>query len=133
MLRLLEPYARSLLRLIIGFTFSLHGFQKVFGMFGGAGGTGARAKLFTLPWVAGGIELVGGVLVLMGLFTIPAALILSGEMAVGYFMMHASRSFWPIRNGGELAVVYCFLFFYLFFAGPGPVSADAIFRKKKAR
>ncbi len=126
----LEPHARSLLRLIAGFTFSLHGFQKLFGLFGGMGGTGATAKLFSLPWVAGCLETFGGALILIGMFTMPAAFILSGEMAVGYFMMHYPKGFFPIRNGGELAVLYCFIFLYLFAAGPGPLSADYLVRKK---
>lgn len=128
--RSFEPYLRSLLRIVAGFTFSLHGLQKLFGLFGGMGGTGATAHLFTLPWVGGVLELLGGALILLGLFTRPVAFVLSGEMAVGYFLVHFPRGFFPIRNGGELAVLYCFIFLYLFAAGPGPLSADAAFRKK---
>jgi len=131
-IRSFEPYLRSLLRIVAGFTFSLHGLQKVFGLFGGMGGAGATAPPFTLPWVAGFLEAIGGALILLGLFSRPVAFILSGQMAVAYFMVHFPRSFWPIRNSGELAVLYCFIFLYLFAAGPGPLSADAAFRKKSA-
>jgi putative oxidoreductase len=72
------------------------------------------------------IELVGGALVALGLFTRPAAFIASGEMAVGYFMFHAPQSFFPIVNGGDAAILYCFIFLYLFFAGPGSFSLDRV-------
>ncbi len=129
--RFFEPYARSLLRIIAGFTFCFHGLQKLFGLFGGMAGSGARAKMFSLPWVAGCLEAFGGLLIIIGLFTIPVAFILCGEMAVAYSMVHFPRGFWPIRNGGELAVLYCFIFLYLFAAGPGPLSADSLIRRKQ--
>ncbi len=119
-----QPYALSVLRIVAGFTFSLHGFQKVFGLLGGMGGKGATAALFSLPWAAGVIELCGGLLILGGLFTRFVAFVLCGEMAVAYFSTHAPRGFFPVSNGGELAVIYCFVFFYLTFAGPGPWSLD---------
>jgi putative oxidoreductase len=78
-------------------------------------------------WVlsSGGIiEIVGGALLILGLLTRPVAFILAGDMAFAYFMGHASRSYYPIQNGGNLAVLYCFVFFYLVFAGPGPWSID---------
>jgi putative oxidoreductase len=124
----LEPYLRSLLRIVVGLTFSSHGLQKLLGYFGGMGGHGATARAFTILWVAGCLETVGGLLILVGLFTAPVAFILSGEMAVAYFIQHFPHGFWPIRNGGELAVVYCFLFLYLAAAGPGPLSADRALR-----
>ena len=127
---ILEPYTRSLLRVIVGLTFSLHGFQKVLGSFGGMDGSGAKAKLFSYLWVAGGLELAGGLLILLGLFTMPVAFLLCGEMAVAYFRAHFPRGFWPIRNGGELAVLYCFVFLYFFAAGAGPLSLDSIIRRK---
>ncbi|HSB17128.1 MAG TPA: DoxX family protein [Bryobacteraceae bacterium] len=130
MMHPLEPRALSLLRIAAGFTFSLHGFQKLFGCFGGMGGSGATAAFGTLPWVAGVLEAFGGILLLAGLFTRPVAFILCGEMAVAYFRAHAPRGFWPIANGGELAVLYCFIFLYLAVAGAGPVSLDRIVRKK---
>lgn len=126
----LEPCARSLLRIIAGFTFSLHGFQKLFGLFGGMGGSGAKAVFLSLPWVAGFLEALGGLLIILGFLTRPTAFILSGEMAVAYFMVHFPRGFWPLRNGGELAVLYCFVYLYLAAAGPGPWSVSHLLRKR---
>ena len=129
-IRSLEPYARSILRIIVGFSFSLHGMQKLLGLFGGMGGSGAGAPFLSLPWVAGFLEAVGGLLILIGLFTAPVAFVLSGEMAVAYFMVHFPRGLLPIRNGGELAVLYCFVYLYLSAAGAGPLSADALVRRR---
>lgn len=125
-----EPYARSSLRIVAGFTFSLHGFQKLLGLFGGMGGKGMTASFPTLPWFAGFLELAGGLLLLLGLGARPVAFLLSGEMAVAYFMRHSTKGFFPISNGGELSALYSFLFLYLSLAGPGPVSLDALVRKK---
>lgn len=111
------------------FTFSLHGWQKFFGIFGGIGGH--RAELTSMLGVAGVLETFGGGLLILGLFTRPVAFLLSGEMAVGYFRAHAPRGLWPLVNGGELAVFYCFMFLWLSAAGPGPWSLDALVRKKK--
>jgi len=124
--RTFEPYARSLLRLVAGFTFSLHGMQKILGLFGGLGGKGATAHFGSLVWIAGVLELVGGLLVMVGLFTSPAAFILAGEMAVAYFKVHAPQGLFPLVNHGELAALYCFIFLYLCTAGAGPLSLDAI-------
>jgi len=126
----LEPYARSILRIVVGLLFSLHGFQKLFGAFGGMGGRGAKAQFFSLPWAAGCLESVGGVLILIGLFTRPTAFVLSGQMAVAYFITHAPRGFWPILNGGELAVLYCFVFLWLAAAGAGPLSVDRLLGRR---
>ena len=93
----LEQYALSLLRIVAAFTFSLHGFQKLFGFFGGVG-HGASAHLFSLLWVAAVIESAGGILMLLGLYTRPVAFILCGEMAVAYFKQHAPRGFWIRRT-----------------------------------
>src|SRR5262245_8829737 len=101
-----DRYLLSILRIVAGFLFSLHGFQKVLGMFGGVGGKGATAAVGTLPWVAGMLELVGGLMILLGLFTRPVAFLLSGEMAVAYFYAHFPRGVWPAQNGGELAALY---------------------------
>jgi putative oxidoreductase len=133
MLRSLEPWALSVLRIIAGFTFSLHGFQKLFGAFGGMGGQGGTAAFGSLIWTAGVLECFGGLLLLLGLLTRPVAFLLCGQMAVAYFRSHAPRGFWPIHNGGELAVVYCFVFLYLCIAGPGLVSLDRLIRKKSVR
>jgi len=124
-------YALSLLRIVTGFTFSCHGAQKLLGLFGGMGGSGAKAHFFSLLWAAGFLEAVGGLLIILGLFTAPVAFVLCGEMAVAYFMQHFPRGFWPIRNGGELAVVYCFIFLYMIFAGGGAISLDALWRKPR--
>ncbi len=121
---------RSLLRIVASFLFALHGMQKLFGYFGGMGGQGGTAPFATLPWWAAVIELGGGLLLLLGLFSRPVAFLLSGEMAVAYFKAHFPRGFLPIQNGGELAVLYCFIFLYLCAAGPGPLSLDGWVRKK---
>ena len=126
----LQPYAHSILRIVTGFVLSLHGFQKLFGYFGGLNGHGATAHFFSLFWLAGFLEAFGGVLIILGLLTSPVALILCAEMAVAYFMQHAPKSGWPIMNGGELAVLYCFIFLFLFTAGGGPWSLDRIVRRK---
>ena len=125
-----QPYTLSLLRIVAGFTFSLHGFQKLLGLFGGMGGKGLTSSFMTLPWTGGVLEMGGGLLLLLGLFAAPVAFILSGEMAVAYFMYHYPRGFFPISNGGELAALYSFLFLYLSVVGPGPISLDALVRKK---
>lgn len=124
-----EPYALSLLRIVVGFTFSLHGYQKLFGLFGGLG-HGATAHLASLLGVAGVLETFGGALIFLGLYTRPVAFILCGEMAVAYFHQHAPRGLWPISNGGELAVLYCFIFLLLVSAGAGPWSLDRAIRNK---
>ena len=129
-IRTLEPYARSVLRLVVGFTFSLHGWQKLLGLFGGMGGKGATAPFGSLIWFAGGLELIGGLLIILGLFTSPVAFILCGEMAVAYFKAHFPHGFLPLVNHGELAVLYCFIFLYLSTAGAGPLSLDCLIRKK---
>jgi putative oxidoreductase len=122
-----SPLALSLLRIITGFLFIAHGTQKILGF---PPSDKPPVVLLSLPGFSGILELVGGALILVGLFTRIAAFILSGEMAVAYFMVHAKGPFWPILNKGELAVLYCFVFLYLFFAGGGPFSLDALLRKK---
>jgi putative oxidoreductase len=124
-----EPFARSALRMIAGFTFSLHGLQKFLGFFGGMGGHGGTAPVLSLLWTAGVLETFGGLLLILGLFTRPVAFLLAGEMAFAYLRAHQPRGLWPIQNGGELAVLYCFVFLYLYTAGPGPLSLDRLFRK----
>jgi putative oxidoreductase len=118
-------YFQSLLRIVAGFLFLCHGAQKIFGVFGGH-----KAPMVSLPGLAGILELFGGALIIVGLFTRPVALVLCGEMAFAYFTMHAKHGAIPIVNQGELAVLYCFLFLWMTFAGPGPLSVDAIIRKK---
>jgi putative oxidoreductase len=87
---------------------------------------GGRPPLFSLYGVAGILEFAGGIFMLLGLFTRPAAFLLSGQMAFAYFTVHASKSFWPTKNGGEAAVFFCFTFFYFVFVGGGPLSLDAL-------
>jgi putative oxidoreductase len=123
-----EPQLRSLFRIMAAFTFSLHGFQKFFGWFGGIGGHSVPVN--TMLGLAGLIESIGGPLIMLGLFTRPVAFVLSGEMAIGYFRTHAPHGFWPLLNGGELAVFYCFMFLWLSAAGAGPWSLDRLLGRK---
>ena len=122
--RLTSDYALAILRIVTAFTFCCHGAQKLFGAFGGIGGHGARAHAFSLFWFGGVIEFFGAILVGLGLCTRTVAFILGGEMAVAYFRTHFPQGFFPILNGGELAVLYCFIFLYLVAAGPGAFSLD---------
>jgi len=131
-IRSLEPWARSLLRIVAGFTLSLHGMQKLLGAFGGVDGKGATVRYVSLFGLAGGLELIGGLLLILGLFTSPVSLILCGEMAVAYFKAHYPHGFFPLVNHGELAVLYCFIFLYLCVAGAGPLSLDSLVRKKSS-
>jgi putative oxidoreductase len=126
------PKMRSIMRIIVGFMFCQHGFQKMLGFFGGIGGTGRTAHFPMEAWFSGVLELVGGILILIGLCTPIIAFFLSGEMAVAFFTVHLPRSFWTVKNGGEPAVLYCFFFLYLVFAGAGPWSVDALLKKKSA-
>ena len=122
MLDRLAPYSLSVLRIVAAFIFLLHGTQKLLGF---PEATRGMPEFLSLLWVAGALELVGGVLLLVGLFTRPTAFVMSGLMAFAYFIAHAPRSFWPTSNGGDAAILFCFLFLYLVFAGPGPWSLDA--------
>ena len=115
------PYLLSALRVAAALIFLMHGTQKVLGFPGGA-----RMPLTSLLGIAGVIELVGGILMVLGLFTRPVAFVLAGEMAVAYFRAHMPRGTWPILNGGELAVLFCFTWLYFSAAGPGPLSLDAL-------
>jgi putative oxidoreductase len=127
LLNRLVPYALSILRIMAGLMFLEHGMAKLFG-FPPHGGV---QQFMTFEWFAGAIEFTGGLLVALGLFTRPAALIMSGEMAIGYFMDHAPRSFFPLLNGGDSAVLYCFVFFYFIFAGAGPLGLDALIWRRR--
>lgn len=118
-----SPYFYALLRIVAGFLFALHGVQKLFGALGGQ-----SVELMSQRGLAGFIELVGGALISIGLFTSPVAFIASGEMAWAYFQAHAPRSVWPVMNGGELAALYAFLFLYIAAAGSGKLSVDAFRR-----
>jgi putative oxidoreductase len=121
------PRLLSVLRIMSGLLLLQHGTAKllkipVIPMF-------ANLSLTSPPGIAGILELVGGVLLVVGLFTRSAAFILSGMTAVAYFIAHAGKGFYPILNGGELAALYCFVFLYIAAAGPGPWSIDAARRK----
>jgi putative oxidoreductase len=118
------PYALGILRIVIGFTFWQHGLSK-FGFIEG------RVREFPeLTWFAGVLEIVGGLLIALGVFTKPLAFLLSGQMAAAYFLSHAPQGFWPLLNGGEPAVMYCFMFLFLAVAGGGKFSVDAWMEKK---
>ncbi|HJR66916.1 MAG TPA: DoxX family protein [Gemmatimonadaceae bacterium] len=120
------PAALAILRIGAGLLFMQHGLQKLFGMFGGFGGTpGATAPLDSLMGVAGILEVVGGALLVAGLFVRPVALILLVEMVVAYFQAHLPQGGMPIQNGGELALLYALVFGFLAARGAGPVSVDA--------
>ena len=115
------PRLLSVLRIVAGFLFMMHGMQKLAGF---PAPFPMALHPFTLLWFAGVIELVGGALVLVGLFTRPAAFVMSGEMAFAYFIGHAPKNLWPVLNGGDTAILYCFVFLYLAAAGAGPWSID---------
>ncbi|HXH84304.1 MAG TPA: DoxX family protein [Candidatus Tectomicrobia bacterium] len=122
MINLLGPYAEilyAILRIAAGFLFACHGAQKLFGVLGGEQASEPMMLL------AGVIELVGGVLIALGLLAAPAAFVASGQMAVAYLMQHAPQDVWPIVNTGELALLYCVLFLYVASRGAGRFSIDA--------
>ena len=114
----------SILRIVSGLLFLEHGTQKFLGFPDGPMAGMGRA-FNSMPAWAGVIELVCGLLLVLGLFTRAAAFLASGTMAVAYFYAHAPQNFFPVNNGGDAAILYCFLFLYLVFAGPGPWSLDA--------
>ncbi len=126
------PYLLSILRIIVGFLFIQYGTAKLYGWPAPIMPDGSTAALFTLAGIAGLLEAYGGALVLLGLFTRPVAFLLSGEMAVAYFIGHAGHGFWPVINQGAPAVFYCFAFLYLSAAGAGPWSLDALRRGRTA-
>jgi len=120
---------QSLLRAVTGFLFMQHGLQKLFGLLVSAQRPWSGAPpMFSQMWFAGVLEVFGGALIVLGLFTRPVAFLLSGEMAVAYFQVHAPRAFWPILNGGESVVLFCFVYLFLFANGAGPYSLDALLR-----
>jgi len=116
------PRVLSLLRIVAALIFFEHGTQKLLGF----PAHPSPPEFMSLSWIAGALELVGGALLILGLYTRPVAFILSGEMALAYWIAHAPRSVFPILNGGDSAILYCFVFLYLVFAGPGPWSLDAM-------
>lgn len=123
------PQMLSVLRITSGLLFLAHGTQKFLSFPAGAR-AGSGLAFDSLGAYAGAIELVTGVLIMLGLFTRPAAFLASGTMAAAYFIAHAPQNFFPVNNGGDAAILYCFVFLYFVFAGPGPISLDQ--RRMKA-
>jgi putative oxidoreductase len=120
----LRPFILSILRIVVGLLFLQHGLSKFFGF------PVPGPSLSGLLILAAVLETVGSVLLLVGAYTRIVAFILSGEMAFAYFMAHAPRSVYPLANGGELTVLYCFIFLYFVFAGGGPWSVDRVALKQ---
>lgn len=120
------PYFKSILRIVAGFLFILPGTMKLFAFPMGMPPDGGTAHFMTQIWIGGVLEFVGGALILIGLFTRPVAFILAGEMAVAYFQFHQPSGLLPIQNGGDLAVLYCFLWLYFSAAGAGAWSLDKL-------
>ena len=121
------PYLYALLRIVAGLLFAMHGSQKLFGFPGGKD----PVSLFSLMGMAGVVELVGGLLIALGLFASLAAFIASGQMAVAYFMAHAPQAPLPILNGGEPAVLFCFVFLYIAARGAGVWSLDSLRTRRR--
>ncbi len=119
----------SILRIVSGFVFLQHGTVKWLS-FPAAHPAAGSGSFQSMSGVGGVFELIGGVLIILGLFTRPVAFLLSGEMAIAYFWAHNPRSFFPIINLGEAAILFCFVFLFIAAAGPGPWSLDAMMRRK---
>jgi putative oxidoreductase len=126
------PQMQSILRIMSGLIFMEHGLQKWVGFPPLPAGRGAPG-LMTMSGFGGVLELVGGIFLILGLFTRPVAFLLSGEMAVAYWWAHFPRDFFPVINGGDAAILYCFVFLYLVFAGGGPWSIDHVVWGKRAQ
>lgn len=120
------PYLLSVVRIVAAFVFMQFGSAKLVAIPAATMPGGGTAPLTSLPGFAGSLELVGGALLLLGLFTRPVAFLLSGEMAFAYFMGHAPQGFWPVLNQGSPAILFCFIWLYISSAGPGPWSLDAL-------
>jgi putative oxidoreductase len=128
-LELWVPKALSVLRIVTGLLFLEHGTQKLLGF---PPSEHAFPPLFSLMGIQGALELVGGFLIVIGLLTRPVAFILAGDMAVAYFMAHAPKGFFPTQNGGQLAILFCFVFLYLVFAGGGEWNVDARIARRRS-
>jgi putative oxidoreductase len=124
-----SPQILGVMRIIVGIMFACHGAQKVLGVFGGMPPDAPQH----IVWIAGSIELLGGALVALGLFTRPVAFLCSGLMAVAYFYGHARNGFWPKLNGGELAILYCWLFLYYAAQGAGAFALDNLWHRVRRR
>jgi putative oxidoreductase len=114
------PVFLSILRIVAALIFMAHGTTKLLNF----PASEMSPAAFSLPWIAGVFELVGGALLVVGFMTRPVAFLLSGVMAAAYFLAHAPQSFYPVLNGGDAAILYCFVFLYLVFAGPGAFSLE---------
>ncbi|PYM15384.1 MAG: DoxX family protein [Candidatus Rokuibacteriota bacterium] len=125
------PHLQSLLRIVVAFLFIAHGTQKLFGS--PSPQPRAAVALVSLLGLASLIEMIGGTLMFLGVFTRPVAIVLAGEMATAYFMAHAPNGFWPLANRGEPAVFFCFTWLFFAAAGAGPWSLDALRRRSTAR
>ncbi len=123
----MSPYLYALLRIVAGLMFAMHGSQKLFG----TPGDKDPVELASLMGVAGIVELVGGIMIAIGLFASVAAFIASGQMAAAFFMAHVPQGWNPLLNGGELALLYCFLFLYIASVGAGIWSVDALMHRGK--
>ena len=121
------PRILSILRIVAALLFFEHGTSKLLGF---PPSDHSGPEVLSLSWIAGALELVGGALLIVGLFTRPVAFIVAGEMAFAYWMAHAPKSAFPLLNGGDSAILYCFVFLYLAFAGGGPWSLDALRRRQ---
>jgi putative oxidoreductase len=129
-----EQFALALLRVMAGLMFMEHGLQKIFGMLGGYEKVaGATAPFLSQDWIGGNLETFGGALLVLGLLTRPVGFLLSGYMAVAYFMVHAPNGFFPLLNNGEKAALYSFVYFYFFAAGGGRYSLDALLARRRER
>ena len=129
--RSFSPYLLSILRIVAAFLFVQVGSAKLFGFPAPVMPGGGTAPLLSQVGIAGALEVFGGGLLLLGLFTRPVAFLLSGEMAFAYFIGHAGNGFWPVLNGGTDAAFYCFLFLFFSAAGAGPWSLDAMLRRRR--
>jgi putative oxidoreductase len=127
-----EVYSRSILRFILAFTFSLHGYRHLFGAFSASAGRRAALPmaLDALPSFAGGLEIIGGLLLFAGLLTRPTAIVLCAELAAAYLYSAAPRGIWPIRNGGNETLIYLLVFLYFAVAGAGAWSIDQLIHRR---
>lgn len=125
------PQLLSILRIVAAFLFFQFGSAKWFAFPAAVMPGGGVAAVGSMPWIAGVLEVIGGSLLLLGLFTRPVAFILAGEMAVAYFTGHAGQGFWPLLNQGTPAVLFCFVYLYISSAGAGPWSVDALLDRRR--
>ncbi|MFH9575463.1 DoxX family protein [Streptomyces sp. NPDC017454] len=126
-----QPYALGLFRIVVGLLFACHGAASLFGVLGGASGTGGTIESGTWPgWYAAVIQLVGGSLVMLGLGTRAAAIVSSGSMAYAYFAVHQPGALWPMENGGEASAMFCWAFLLLAFTGSGAFGLDRLFARR---